>query len=341
MPRNCKRMLIPAWVALCASLLPSVVAAQGRIDSSLAETSEPFSGFNVRARTLGGQQFWADELVFREMRIQRNIFTSHYRLLDDHDIRLAWGDWEACLAKLNETKQARELEPVTGKVVVLVHGLGRSRKFMQPLADYLRANSDYTVIAVDYPSTRQGIDGHAAGLASVMRHLDDGITEINFVAHSLGGLVVRHYLADATAGGKPLDGRINRFVMLGTPNQGAAMARMFKRSRLFHIAVRGTGKQLSTDFDALAGHMGTPPCEFGILTGGVGDEDGYNPLIAGDDDIIVRVDETKLAGARDYRQLLMRHTVLARDERPLAMTLQFLKKGCFTSEDERQPIEAK
>ena len=303
------------------------------------EPSQPFSGFNIRRPTLGGKQFWADELVFRDYRIQRNVFTSHYRLLDDRDVRIAWGDRDACLDELAEVKKTRELPPVTGKVVVLVHGLGRSRKFMRPIADHLREHSDYTIVNVDYPSTRAGVDSHAADLARVMSHLDDGITEINFVAHSLGSLVVRHYLADATAEGKRLDPRINRFVMLGPPNQGAAMARLFGNMRLFHVAVRGTGKQLAKEFDALADHMGTPPCQFGIIAGGRGNDSGYSPLIAGDDDRIIRVTETKLAGASDFRLLTLPHKSLARDEQPLAMTLQFLRSGHFTTAEERQPIK--
>jgi len=309
------------------------------VNNAARDGDEPVSGLNIRWQTFGGRQFWADELVFRGWRIQRNVFTSHYRLLDDRDVRLAWGDWDACLEKLEAQKAARDLPPLRGKVVVLVHGLGRSRKFMRPLAEYLQKNSDYETVSVDYPSTRAGIDSHAAGLASVIEHLDDEVTEINFVAHSLGGLVVRHYLADATEDGKKLDERIGRFVMLGPPNQGAAMARLFEDSRLFHWAIRGTGKQLSTNFDELSEHLGTPPCEFAILAGGRGDDEGYNPLIAGDDDILVRVAETKLAGARDFRRLDMRHTKLARERQPLSMTLQFLQEGHFTTDDERQPLK--
>ena len=32
--------------------------------------------------TMGGKQFWADELFFHQWRIQRNVLTGHYRLLD-------------------------------------------------------------------------------------------------------------------------------------------------------------------------------------------------------------------------------------------------------------------
>ena len=41
-------------------------------------------------KTLGGRQFWGDVHYFRGWRIQQNVFTKHYRLLDpgDSDIPL-------------------------------------------------------------------------------------------------------------------------------------------------------------------------------------------------------------------------------------------------------------
>lgn len=322
-------------ILCCLALF--LFAATARADEP--DDRESLSRFNIRQPTLGGGQFWADELVRHQWRIQRNVVTGHYRLLDDRDVRIAWGDWNGCRDRLEAEHRRLELGPMRGKVVVLVHGLIRSRKFMQPVARHLQEHSDYTIVSVEYPSTRAGIDEHARGLASVIEHLGDGVTEINFVAHSLGNLVVRHYMADAQTDGKRIDPRVHRFVMLGPPNQSPALARLFKNSRLFHAAVRGTGKQLSTDFDELAKHLGTPPCEFAILAGGLGNDRGFNPLIEGDDDILIRVEETRLTGAKDFRQLNMRHTALARQEQPLAMTLKFLREGCFTTAEEREPIE--
>ena len=41
------------------------------------------SRFNLKSPTLGGKQFWYDELVYGDWRIQRNVLTKHYRLLAD------------------------------------------------------------------------------------------------------------------------------------------------------------------------------------------------------------------------------------------------------------------
>jgi hypothetical protein len=55
-------------------------------------------------QTLGGRQFWGDVQFFRGWRIQRNIFTGHYRLLDEHDFRHAWGTLDECRAKLEQVR---------------------------------------------------------------------------------------------------------------------------------------------------------------------------------------------------------------------------------------------
>ena len=34
-------------------------------------------------KTLGGRQLWGDVAVFHDWRIQKNILTGHYRLLDE------------------------------------------------------------------------------------------------------------------------------------------------------------------------------------------------------------------------------------------------------------------
>ena len=46
-------------------------------------------------------------------------------------------------------------------------------------------------------STRRSLDDHARSLARVIEGLE-GIDEIDFVCHSLGNLIVRRYLGEAS-----------------------------------------------------------------------------------------------------------------------------------------------
>lgn len=315
-----------------------LVAIAYAVTTSLVMAQEP----NLPVRTLGGTQFWGDELVLRDWRIQRNVVTGHYRLLDERNVRRAWGTREACMTKFDEIRRAQAIEPHRGNVVVLVHGLGRSRHFMDSMASELRG-AGYETVNFSYPSTRADIASHAEGLSHVIGHLNEA-KEIHFVAHSLGNLVVRHCLHRETeaakAAGKPFDVRIKRFVMLGPPNHGAAMARLFEEVPLYDVVLRGVGKDLA-DFTALAEKLGSPPCEFGIVAGGCGDDAGWNPLLDGDDDLLVRVDETRLAGAHDFRLVNVRHAKLGSDATVMEMSRCFLQNGAFTTAAQRQPIERK
>ena len=290
-------------------------------------------------KTLGGKQFWGDQLFYGQWRIQRNVLSGHCRLLDPENGCHALGSLEHCQAKLDQLKAEYQLPPATGPVVITLHGLGRSRAALNPLADHLREQGRYTVINVSYPSTRADIGSHAAALANIVDNLDQA-TEIHFVAHSLGNLVVRHYLADQAdpKNGRRPDPRIRRIVMLGPPNQGALAATTFED----HWALRkvlGQSAQQIAGWDELAPRLATPQCEFGIIAGGRGNDTGYNPLLPGDDDGTVTVAETLLAGAHDFLLINVFHTFLTRDHAVLDATLRFLKHGHFAENGVRQPID--
>jgi len=295
--------------------------------------------FNLPAPTFGGAQFWADVRLFHGWHIQRNVFTGHYRLLDENNLRYAWGSFDECAARLAEIRRKYSLPPMKGKAVICLHGLGRGPASMEPMAEYLRDKGGYTVFNVTYPSTRASVAEHAKALAEILEHLD-GIEEIHFVAHSLGNVVLRHYLADATdekTGRRP-DRRIGRIVMLGPPNQGAELARQFGRHWAFEVLLGDSAKELGADWNTFQKELATPAVPFGIIAGGKGQADGRNPLIHGDDDLVVGVEETKLSGASDFLVLPVLHTFMMRDEQVQACTLRFLQKGYFLTAEKRQPL---
>jgi hypothetical protein len=135
---------------------------------------------NIAMPTLGGETFWSDELVFRDWRIQQNVLTGHYRLLDGHDVRRAWGTFDQCRAALEEVKQREQLPPLKGRAVLTLHGLIRSRDHMIGIGEYLEASGDFTWMNVSYASTRRSLDEHAQSLARVIAELE-GVEEISFV----------------------------------------------------------------------------------------------------------------------------------------------------------------
>lgn len=332
-----------AWLA--SSLLGVMGSAHVVFgQESAAELSEEedmsdHGPLNMVFPTFGGKQLWADCLIYFDWRIQQNVLTKHYRLLDGEDRRQGWGTFEQCQSKLAKIREERNLPPMQGPAIIVLHGLFRTRGSMAKMADYLRKEGGYTVLRMGYPTTRGKIADHAQTLASVMRHLE-GITEVNFVAHSLGNLVIRHYLADQTdpENGLSPDPRIKRIVMIGAPNRGAQLAERLVPIDFTKQVAGPAAWELAAGWAELAPHLATPACEFGVLAGGNGKDTGRNPLLDGDDDLVVSVESTRLPGARDFRLLPVYHTTMMNDSNVQKCALEFIRNGYFESEATRQPI---
>lgn len=281
-------------------------------------------------QTFGGRQFWGDVFSFRSWRIQQNVFTKHYRLIDPKDVRHAFGSFERCQTRLQRIRDEQNLSSATGAAVVLVHGLMQSSKCMSDMGRSLR-ESGYTTIEFDYPSTQISIPQAAQYLDRLVRSLD-GFEELNFVVHSMGGLVVRAY-------GKEYDDpRIKRMVMLGTPNLGAELADITQRSWIVRAAAGPGARQLGTRPDGLIPKLPVPRFEFAVIAGARGTTYGWNPLIPGDDDGTVTVASTRLVGASDFATVRSIHSRLLLNEDAITQTVNFLKSGRLRPDGDSQPI---
>lgn len=342
LPTRCR----PPGVCLAAAVVVLLGPCSGRCGPAAEPPGPSGPAFslaqNVPLPTLGGTQFWADELFFHQWRIQRNAVTGHCRLLDPNDVRQAWGTFETCRQALEEIKRKRKLPAMQGKGVVVLHGLGRTRASMNKLCIFLQQQGGYTVFNVGYPSTRRGIGEHARALAHILENLG-GIEEINFVAHSMGNIVIRRYLADQSdeAGGRRPDPRLKRFVMIGPPNHGSIAAAKIDDSGVVATVLGKPSQQLGDEWPWLETSLATPAFEFGIVAGGLGNDQGLNPLLPGDDDGVVTVASTRLAGAGDFVLVPVLHSLLINDADVLRYTLRFLQHGHFISADRRQPVGKK
>jgi hypothetical protein len=57
---------------------------------------------NIPLPTLGGLVFWNDLAEVNGWRVQQNIITGHCRVLDEDNIRRAWGGEEAIMDFFNK-----------------------------------------------------------------------------------------------------------------------------------------------------------------------------------------------------------------------------------------------
>jgi pimeloyl-ACP methyl ester carboxylesterase len=282
---------------------------------------------NLPLPTFGGKQFWADRLHFRGWRVQQHIVTGHCRLLDPRSIRRAWGSFEECAERLEAAKSRLGLPPYAGEVVVALHGLFRAATSMARLCRYLHDAAGFDCCNVSYPSTRADLAAHAANLASIIAGLA-GAERVHFVGHSLGNIVVRRYLAvreKVDADALPPVGRV---VMIAPPNQGAQLARRLARLGLLHVVLGKAFTALGGERASFEAELATPR-EFGIIAGSRGRDCGYNPLLVGDDDLIVSVEETRLEGAADSLVLPAMHAFIMNHAEVQRQTAYFFRHGRF------------
>lgn len=173
--------------------------------------------------------------------------------------------------------------------VVCIHGALRSRAGMWPTALYLRRRG-FEARTFGYATRRGGLVEHAQALDAFLRDwLREPPPRLGFVTHSMGGLVVRAWLAGCDA---PPSVRV---AMLSPPNQGSALARANAGNPLFHL--------LYGDAVGVLGEAGLPGLPLApdnadvlVLAGGRGEPRGYNASLSGDDDGVVALEEMSLPG---------------------------------------------
>jgi pimeloyl-ACP methyl ester carboxylesterase len=218
--------------------------------------------------------------------------------------------------------------PAKGDYVVLLHGLGRSAWSMKRL-EWALAREGYRVVNVSYPSTRLSVeDAASVSLAGILReHVEDHDVKVHFVTHSLGGIVLRQYLA-----GQSLT-NLGRVVMLAPPNQGSELVDKLRRNGLFRFVTGPAGQQLGTDAAALPKRLGPAEFDLGIIAGNRSLNPLFSAWLPGPDDGKVSVASTKLEGMEDFLAVPCSHTWLPWRGSVTRAVAQFLARGRFSPED--------
>jgi len=319
-----RNTLTAGWLACSLFLWADAEAEEMAANSPVPAAAADADWLATLRRSADALQ-WSDSIIRHDWRLQHRAGTDACRILDPQDEVVEEGSRQACLDAMATRQQAGTIPAVTGPTVIVLHGLGEGRRSMRPLVDVLRNNLDATVLSFGYASTSTGIDDHGRSLAAVIKGLPAADT-ISFVGHSMGNLVVRRWMGLAT---KDDLARVHRMVMLGPPNQGSELAQMVAKISVLAALSNGAARELVLDWHRISQDLAVPPCPFGIVAGGKGDDRGYSSFLAGDDDAVVRVEETRLPGADDFLLLPVHHAAMMRNVAVQQATAAFLKTGRF------------
>lgn len=211
------------------------------------------------------------------------------------------------------------------EAVILLHGLARTDKSMTKMAAALEAGG-FNFLNVDYPS-REATVGNLATKIIDAALADPKINQaerIHFVTHSMGGILVRHYLKS-----KHPD-RLGRVVMLGPPNQGSEVVDKLGNTKVFTAINGPAGSQLGTGPDSLPNQLGPVDFELGVIAGDRSINWINSLMIPGPDDGKVSVERTKVQGMKAHRVVHVTHPFLMNDDEVIRLTITFLRTGDFS-----------
>ncbi|WP_370979412.1 esterase/lipase family protein [Agaribacterium sp. ZY112] len=212
--------------------------------------------------------------------------------------------------------------------VILLHGLARSDSSMDVLETRL-SEPGYQTVNVAYPS--RDFDIATLAKLAVKPALAQCASEgsVNFVTHSLGGILVRQYLSEQNIE------NLKYVVMLGPPNQGSEVVDKLQHFPGFHFINGDAGMQLGTAEVSVPNQLDAARFNVGVIAGNKSINLILSSLIPGVDDGKVSVEHTKLEGMNDHLVMPVTHTFMMKNKAVIEQVLHYLKHGQFdtTSRD--------
>jgi murein DD-endopeptidase MepM/ murein hydrolase activator NlpD len=240
-------------------------------------------------------------------------------------------DWRVNLADVRidaaslvpEQDDLCTVEGSGSQVVVLVHGLGRTDRSMNRMADSLR-QAGYATCNQAYPSREETVPELSSYVANAVERVNrEGFETVHLVTHSLGGILARYWLQRSDLPGK------GRVVMLSPPNHGSEVIDALGDQAWFKWIMGPAALELATTENALVNRIEPVDVPVGVITGTRSSDPWFNVLFQGDHDGKVSVASARLSEADGFRLAEAGHTFIMNDEEVRFWVAFFLTNGFF------------
>lgn len=205
--------------------------------------------------------------------------------------------------------------------LVAIHGFLGAPWNMAALTEGYK-DEGVNVICWGYPSRDKIIQDHGKDLVKDLQALsmrNPGVP-INYITHSMGGLVLRSALNEIDC---PSEAKLGRAVLIAPPNQGAAWGRFLDQIAFFQKIARDlAGKQLMTeeDFEFLGQFPET--MEVMVIAG----DRNLNPFFTEPSDGTVAVEETRLKTPHKHVIIHSGHKSILFNPKAAKLAKKFLKE---------------
>jgi len=285
--------------------------------------------------TLPGWRHYYDVYFYAGWRIQKNEIKETYRVLSSTGRTWKKKTEEECMAVIHERRE-RGLSPRNSHLIIIVPGLNSVLSTFSALEKGLK-DRGYETLIWHFASNRADTIEHAVRLAKLINRLE-GVEKISFVAHSMGGLIIRALLAKNHAWYKRFE--LGNIVNIASPHGGSFVADLVSEqpqfSGLFDWVCGHAGYDLTTKG---AKELPSVRVPIGIIIGGTGFKLGLNPLAGQDNDIVVSRDSVQIELAADFVQVKGSHTLMLWSKETVNQTVYFLENGCFLHANKSATLE--
>lgn len=212
--------------------------------------------------------------------------------------------------------------PVNADNVILLHGLARTDKSMARLQRALEKEG-YCVVNSDYDSRGGDIETLAVKAIEPALAACRPAQPVHFVTHSLGGILVRQYLAN-----HQID-NLGRVVMLGPPNKGSEVVDTLADFPGFHFINGDAVLELGTGEASVPNQLGKADFDLGIIAGTRSVNLILSTMIQGVNDGKVSVESTRLEGMKDHIEMGATHPFMMNNNAVIEQVLHYLETGRF------------